>query len=291
MAVCIVFGASGAIGRFLIPRLLASGDEVIAVSRIARASTQSAVRWTVGALPTSVPSLPAADAIFSVGPLDAFASWLAAASISDAPRIVAIGSMSIETKRSSADRSEQVLAARLMQAERTLADAARARRCAWTVLRPTLVYGAGLDRSLSPIARFAARWHVFPYVTHATGLRQPVHADDLAAGCIDAAAATATHGQFYGVGGGERIAFATMLARVRDSLPGPTLGIAVPPSVARAGIALARRIPAFAAASSAALDRLASDLVVDDAAARADFGWSPRAFHPTAADWTPAPLS
>ena len=58
------------------------------------------------------------------------------------------------------------------------------RGIACTVFRPTLIYGAGTDRSLAPIARFARRWRVLPVPLGANGLRQPVHARDLAAACV-----------------------------------------------------------------------------------------------------------
>ena len=49
------------------------------------------------------------------------------------------------------------------------------------LLRPTLIYGLGLDRNVTAAARFIRRWHFFPLGGPGPGLRQPVHADDLAA--------------------------------------------------------------------------------------------------------------
>ncbi|PPT43957.1 nucleoside-diphosphate sugar epimerase, partial [Xanthomonas arboricola] len=42
-----------------------------------------------------------------------------------------------------------------------------------TVLRPTLVYGAGRDRTLTQIAGLAQRTGAFVLPANATGLRQP----------------------------------------------------------------------------------------------------------------------
>lgn len=289
MAVSLVFGASGAIGRFLVPRLLAAGHDVIAVSRALRSSGQRNLRWIVGDLPERVPLLPQADAIFSLGPLDAFARWFADNGDVRA-RVVAIGSLSAETKEQSADPRERELAARLVQAEQALASAADIRGCVSTVLRATLIYGAGLDRSLTPIVRFARRWHVFPLVIGAHGLRQPVHADDLAGACIAAAAAPALARRVYDLGGGERISFETMIERVRASLALRTLPLPVPYALARACAGIARRTRTFAAASPAALQRMNEDLIAGNDAAVSDFGWSPRDFRPRADDWVPPPL-
>jgi nucleoside-diphosphate-sugar epimerase len=289
MTVSLVAGASGAIGRFLLPRLLAAGHEVIALSRVARTSADPRLRWIVGDLDRAASGLPACDAVFSLGPLDAFARWFAGGAIDGRPRVVAIGSMSLETKRDSPDAGERALAARLDAAERGLRAAAEARGSACTLLRPTLIYGAGLDRSLSPIARFAQRWRVFPRLPAATGLRQPVHADDLAAACLAVAGSARAAGRTYALGGGERLAFDAMLARVQASLPVRTLPLPLPLAPVRGAFALTRAV-GLHPPHAAALARLRKDLLADDAAAAADFAWSPRAFRPDAAAWRPAPL-
>jgi nucleoside-diphosphate-sugar epimerase len=202
------------------------------------------------------------------------------------PRLVAIGSLSVISKRDSIDAAERALAARLAQAETQLAVAAAARGCAWTILRPTLIWGAGLDRSLTPIARFASRWHVFPHFVGASGLRQPVHADDLAGLCVAAQERSAAADRGYDAGGGERLDFADMLGRVRASLPMRSVPLPLPVAGLRA---VADAIPAWRR-YRAPLDRLDKDLVADHDAAVADLGWAPRGFRPDAASWRPAAL-
>jgi hypothetical protein len=81
--------------------------------------------------------------------------------------------MSAQSKRDSVVPAERALAQRLRDGEAALARACVARGSAWTVLRPTLVYGAGLDKSLTPIARRALRTRVFP-LPAGRGLRQPI---------------------------------------------------------------------------------------------------------------------
>ena len=93
--------------------------------------------------------------------------------------------MSAETKSASPDLAERALAETLRKAEQRLLRSAAARGIACTLLRPTLIYGGGPDRSLVPIARLALRWRVLPIPLGASGLRQPVHAADLA-GAVDA---------------------------------------------------------------------------------------------------------
>ena len=289
MPASIVFGASGAIGRFLLPRLVASGHEVIAISREPRASTRAGLRWIAGDLAAPIAGLPENATVFSLGPLDRFADWLERNAEIETPRIVAIGSISATTKRDSPDPREREVAARLVDAERRIEGIAAERGAASTILRATLIYGAGLDRSLTPIVRFAERWRVFPSMHRARGLRQPVHADDIANACVRLARMNLPR-RVYAIGGGERLAFEAMLARVRRSFPFATLALPFTPGLARAAASLARRSASFRAASDAALGRMQEDLVAENAAATADFGWSPRDFHPAPRDWSPPPL-
>lgn len=274
MATCLVFGASGAIGRFLVARLLAAGEHVSAVSRRAQADARDGLRWIEGSLESDVALPGGVDAIFSCGPLDAFARWYARTP-TGAARVVAIGSMSADSKRDSIDAAERDVASRLAEAEDVVLRVAATRGAAATLLRPTLVYGAGRDRSLAPIARFARRWRVFPRIVGASGLRQPVHADDLALACIAASASPKTAGRRYEVGGGERLTFAAMIERTCRSLDVSCVALPVPPFALRL----------LGSSRSTAIARLTRDLVADNSDAARDFGWAPRPFAPDAAHW------
>lgn len=281
-------GASGAIGRFLLPRLRDAGHDVTALSRAPHENVDPRLRWLVGDLNSDMPELPSLDVLVSAGPLDAFARWFAQARVVGAPRVIAVGSMSVLTKRDSPDADERAVAARLLAAERQLVEATAACDSALTVFRPTLIYGAGIDRSLTPIARFAQRWRVFPRIAEASGLRQPVHADDLADACLAVIENPRTAGRTYALGGGERLTFTAMLDRVRASLPVSTMPLRVP-LVAVHGLVAAAQAAGVHGISSAAAQRLRVDLVADQALAVDDFGWAPRAFQPTWETWAATP--
>jgi len=271
---CLVFGASGAIGRFLVTRLLAAGERVFAVSRCVQSDARTNLRWIEGSLESDFALPDAVETIFSCGPLDAFARWYERTP-TGAARVVAIGSMSADSKRDSIDAAERDVASRLAEAEARVLRVAASRGAAATLLRPTLVYGAGRDRSLAPIARFARRWRVFPRIVGANGLRQPVHADDLAIACVAASSSPRAAGRHYEVGGGERLTFSAMIERTCRSLDVSCLALPVPLFALRM----------FASSRSAAVVRLTRDLVADNADAARDFGWSPRLFAPDASRW------
>jgi uncharacterized protein YbjT (DUF2867 family) len=146
----------------------------------------------------------------------------------------------------------------------------------WTILRPTLIYGAARDRSLTPLARRAARWRVFG-LPAGSGLRQPVHAADVALAVVRALDGRAA-GRIVAIGGGERLAAAEMFARVRESLPVRTLGLRAPAPLIRAG---ARLLPAM----RGPLLRLEQDLIADNTELECLLDVHPRGFRPDRACW------
>lgn len=276
----LVFGGSGQIGRPLLVRLRRRGWQVLAVSRREQPPTPG-VRWLRGDLET-VEGLPSrVDAIFSCGPLDHFALWYAQSPV-ECPRVVAFGSTSVEVKRDSADAAERNLATRLREGEAGVLAAASARDAAATLLRPTLVYGAAGDRTLTRIAAVAARWHRFALPSDATGLRQPVHVEDLATAAFATLDAPATHGRTYALPGGETLAYSDMVARVLAALqPSAKLHL-LPPVAFRALLSLAHAAGIARDFGNAALARMRDDLAFDIEPAGSDFGYAPRPFEPTA---------
>ncbi|QNP41467.1 NAD-dependent epimerase/dehydratase family protein [Lysobacter solisilvae (ex Woo and Kim 2020)] len=275
----LVFGGSGQIGRPLLAGLLRGGWRVTAVSRQPQ-HDRPGLNWLHGDF-AAMPALPArADAIVSCGPLDAFAHWYGTAML-DCDRVVAFGSTSVVVKRGSADARERDVAQRLRAGEEGVFAAATQRGAQATLLRPTLVYGAGRDATLTRIATLAQRWGRFPLPRNAIGLRQPVHVDDLAAAAVAALESTASHGQTYALPGGEALAYREMVRRVLAALePSPAL-VELPSPLFNLALAAAK-LAGGTGLGEAAVQRMRSDLVFDAAPAHRDLGYAPRAFRPTA---------
>lgn len=277
LASVLVFGASSQVGRFLLPMLAERGMRTLAVSRSPRESND-AVAWLRGHLPDACPAgIDDAQLLISFGPLEALASWLQRAHVPGLRRVVATSSMSADSKRASPVAAERALAQRLREAEAAVAQTCEQRGIGWTILRPTLIYGAGTDGSLTPIARRAMRWRVFP-LPAGTGLRQPVHAQDLALAVLAALETPITLDRIVQIGGGERLSAALMFARVRAGLPVRTLPLPVP---AFATTAAARTLPSL----RGPLSRLREDLIADNSDLERLLGVQPRGFHPDAQSW------
>jgi nucleoside-diphosphate-sugar epimerase len=284
MKTALVFGASGQIGMPLLDRLRDDGWRLYAVSRQPRPE-QPGLVWLPGDLDRVDDLPPHPLAIFSCGPLDLFARWYAHTPLR-APRVIAFGSTSIEVKRGSADAEERDLAARLREGERVLFEAAAAHGAAATVLRPTLIYGSGRDRNLTRIADIARRFGRVVLPRGAHGLRQPVHAHDLAEAAFRCLDVEAAHGRTYALPGGETLAYRDMIARMLAVLDPPAKLHEVPGPIFNAVLAAAHALGFALDFNEAAVVRMRSDLVFDPADAQRDFGYTPRGFHPTSAMFT-----
>ena len=281
----LVFGGSGQVGEAVLPRLLRAGWEVDALSRAPR-PPRPGLRWLQGGFEAMPPLRERYDAVLSCGPLDRFAQWQAEAGVR-APRTVAFGSTSLAAKRGSADPGERDLAARLADAEASLFASARAGGARCAVLRPTLVYGAGRDLTLSRIAAMARRRGVFVLPRGADGLRQPVHVDDLAAAALAALESPAAAGRGYDLPGGESLAYRAMVARVLAALAPPARLLELPGPLFSALAAALRATGRLQGFGPQAQARLREDLVFDAAPAAADLGYAPRPFRPDAAMFAP----
>jgi nucleoside-diphosphate-sugar epimerase len=273
-----VIGATSQIGRFLLPRLEAAGVAWIGLSR---AAPQGDSLWLRGGLPDAMPPMPPVTAILSTGPLDHLATWLTNTRLEGTPHIIATSSMSAESKRESLVPHERELASRLRAAETRLIATCASRGMPWTLFRPTLVYGIGMDQSITPIVRAAIRRRVFP-IPAARGLRQPVHADDIAAAFVAALGNARARGKTFAIGGGERLNVAEMFRRARRSAGVATLPAPVP----RMALALAA---ACRPDLRGALERLDSDLIADNTELEAVLDVHPRPFRPDPATWGGVP--
>jgi nucleoside-diphosphate-sugar epimerase len=141
-----------------------------------------------------------------------------------------------------------------------------------------LIYAEGRDANITPLSRLIRRFGIMPLVGGGHGLRQPVHAEDLAIGAISAAGSTDAANNIYSVPGGETLAYREMVGRIFDGLRLPRRTVSVPPFLWRAAFGLAK--PLFPYSNVAMGIRMMKDMNFDSAAASRDFGWNPRKFNP-----------
>ena len=156
-------------------------------------------------------------------------------------------------------------------------DCVRAAALGWTIVRPTMIYGAPGDRNMSRLLGLLTRAPVMP-VPGARRLHQPVHVADLAQAVLAAVACQAAVSQRYDVAGPEPLTFAELLRISAAAVGSRTRFVPVPlaPLVAAArAYECISRSPRLRAEQ---ILRLGENKVfpIDDAAR--DFGYAPRAF-------------
>jgi len=276
----LVTGARGVVGHCLLPVLVEKGFAVLAASRRAGPAPGGGpgVRWITleleqpGALPGRL------DLLVHAAPIWLLPPWLPRAADAGVRRVVAVSSTSRFTKRGSGSPGERETAERIAAAEQAVQETCRARDVRWTILRPTLVYGGGLDRNVSDVARFVRRFGFFPVAGDGRGLRQPVHAEDLARAVLAVLDAPATFDRGYDTPGGETLAYVEMVSRIAVGVGRRPRVLHVPRPLLRGALSLASRLPGFGHLTPDVADRMDEDLVFDVTAARRDFGYDPRPF-------------
>jgi nucleoside-diphosphate-sugar epimerase len=277
----LVIGGSGLVGGYIVGHLIRRGEHPRAVSRSAH--DRAGVEWLRADLrePETLKFPPfttlycTADAILLADALPHFINPAI-------KRLVAFSSTSVLTKQDTEVAAERDTIRRLTEAERKIAAACEAHQVGWTILRPTLIYAEGRDTNITPLSRLIRRFGFMPLVGGAPGLRQPVHAEDLAIGAINAAACPAAANKFYSLPGGETLTYREMIGRVFDAMKLPRRTVSVPAPVWRLMFAVGK--PLFPGANVAMGLRMMKNMTFDATPAATDFGWNPRPFRPVFAE-------
>jgi nucleoside-diphosphate-sugar epimerase len=275
-----VIGASSLVGRCALPLLRAVGWQVVAFSRQPVVGSDG-INWR---LLSPVPRIPLPQEYgrvsywLCVAPIWVLPDYFSLIEASGAQRVVSLSSTSRFTKMGSSDTAEKAIAAKLIESEARLQAWAESRNIDWVVLRPTLIYGKGKDKNISEIAGFIRRFGFFPLLGSAQGLRQPIHAEDVAAACVGALRVPKAGNRAYDLSGGETLPYREMVVRAFAVLGRRTRLVTVPFWAFRLAVAMLCTLPRYRHWSVAMAERMNQDLVFDHADAARDLGFKPRGF-------------
>lgn len=281
----LLTGATSQIGIFAIPRLLAAGFTVTALSR------GPAPEWypDLDGLRWAVPdakgpgSTGAAGSLLSAGPIR-----LALQAVDCCPglrRAVVFSTSSVYSKSGSSDMDERRQIEGILATETALARACEGRGIALSILRPTLVYGCGMDRNVTRLADWIRALGFLPVAGCAAGLRQPVHADDLARAAVATLNSAEPQALDTPLCGGSTLSYREMVEAIFLGLHKPVRILALPAGLLAAISRVTRFIPGLRGITPAMVRRQSVDLVFDDRAARETLQYEPRPFTPGSTDF------
>ncbi|MBN9133049.1 MAG: NAD-dependent epimerase/dehydratase family protein [Nitrosospira multiformis] len=279
----MVTGATSIIGKFLLPDLLDAGYEVHAISRRAAEAVPSNGKliWHQADMsePGQIPDVNT-QILIHLAPLWLLPPLLPILNTLQLKRVVGFGSTSVFSKAHSANSAERKVATRLAEAEEAVCRFCSASGMDWTIFRPTLVYDCVRDKNITRIGGFIRRYGFFPLIGQAAGLRQPVHAADLAQACMTALSQPLTFNKAYNLSGGETLSYRQMVEKIFSSLGKPAHFLIAPLWLYRLAIRSAMLLPGKQEITTEMATRMNVDLCFDHRQAIDDFGFAPRAFSP-----------
>ena len=283
-----VLGATSLVGKCLLSLLAEAKFQVTAFSRQKIESLGDSVAWrrlhSSSQVYLSVKAEESIPLWICVAPIWVLPEYFDFFEAHGARRVVVLSSTSRFTKHDSADFEEQAVSRRLAIAETHLQEWAESRGVEWVILRPTLIYGFGHDKNISEIARFIRRFGVFPLFGKACGLRQPIHAADVASACLAALRSPRVANRAYNISGGETLTYREMVVRIFTALDRSPRMLTVPLWVFRSAVTAIRCLPRYRQWTTAMAERMSLDLVFDHADATRDFAFQPRCFEMTNRD-------
>jgi nucleoside-diphosphate-sugar epimerase len=284
----LVTGGSGFLGGFVLAEAARRGHDCVALARSASAAQRVTAR---GAAPLEgdLDDDAALTGVFASTRCDALVN-LASLGFGHAPAIVAaaVGAGLGRAVFVSTTAVTTGLPAR-SKAVRLAAEAAvRSSGLAWTILRPTMIYGAPGDRNMSRLLALLIRARrglpgvglpvVLPVPGGGRSLQQPVHVADVAGALLTAVESAHAAGSCYDIAGPEPLTFAELLRASAAAVGCPVRLLPVPLSPV---IALTRgyeRVSRRPGIRAEQWQRLTEDksFLVD--AARRDLAFAPRPF-------------
>ena len=281
-----VLGATSLVGECLLPLLTQAGWRVTAFSRRPIAQSGNNLTWlnTSSSRVAFSGGVPKVVHWICVAPVWVLPDYFEMMEACGARRVVALSSTSRFTKHGSSDLKEQAIARRLDDGEERFRTWAESKCIEWVILRPTLMYGRGRDKNVSDIARFIHRFGFFPVFGQANGLRQPVHAADVASACFGALDSPNASNRDFNISGADTLTYRAMVSRVFEALGSRPRLLSVPLWVFRFTVACLRVVPRYRHWSSAMAERMNQDLVFDNSDAARDLGFRPRSFKLSAQD-------
>ena len=272
----LVTGATGFTGAYVVPLLLDRGYQVRCLVRHTsnrKILSGNAVEWYIGnlgdkeALRRSMEGVEILVNIASIG-------------FGHSPNIIS------SAKGAGISRaifmSTTALFTTLNTSSKAIRQAAENSICgsglAYTILRPTMIYGSSRDRNMCRLIQYLNRWPLIPLFGSGEYLQQPVYVGDVAGAVVDALSTDRTMGKAYNIPGAEALTFNQVIDTICQALGRRVQKIHFPAAPFLSALNTAERLGLRIPIKAEQIARLNENKAFDFGDAHKDFGYSPHSF-------------
>jgi nucleoside-diphosphate-sugar epimerase len=147
---------------------------------------------------------------------------------------------------------------------------------AYTILRPTMIYGSSRDRNISRLIRYLNQWPVIPVFGDGRSLQQPVYVGDVAAAAVYSLESEVAIGETYNISGAEPITYNELIDVICGLLRRRVRKVHLPAAPVISALKGLDRLPFRFPIKSEQIQRLNEDKAFDHRAAARDLGYQPR---------------
>ncbi len=148
----------------------------------------------------------------------------------------------------------------------------------YTILRPTMIYGAPADRNISRLIRLVRRSPIIPLPAGGSAIFQPVHVEDLASCILAALKRDASVGKIYNVPGGSAHTLREIVMVIADLLGKRITTVTVPFALADLSVRMYERLARNPRLRREQILRLTEDKSFEYTEAARDLGYAPMTF-------------
>jgi uncharacterized protein YbjT (DUF2867 family) len=270
----LLTGATGLLGGALLELLLARGHETRCLVRVDSPNASRLDGQRVEILYGDAAreedlyrALGDAEALLHVAGIEYAPPVVRAAGRAGVDRVLIVGSTSAHSAY--AFRSGPKL---------RMEELVRGSGLAWTILRPSMIYGSERDKNVHRLLRFLDRSPVFPVFGPGTNLWQPVYHEDCARGVLEALERPASVRRSYDLPGAEPLAYLDLVKTAAAALGRSPRILRLPIEPVRLALAAAERLRLPLPFDSGQVMRLREDKAYTYERAGRDLDYAPRPF-------------
>jgi uncharacterized protein YbjT (DUF2867 family) len=270
----LLTGATGLLGAALLKPLLGGGHEPRCLVRTDSPNASrldgrrvEIVRGDARSAGDLQRALAGVDAFLHVAGIEYASAVTEASRRAGVDRVVVVGSTSVHSAYPSRSGPK-------LRMERVVRESG----LAWTIVRPTMIYGSERDKNVHRLLRFLDRSPVFPMFGPGTNLWQPVYHEDCAGGTYEALVRPQAVGQSYDLPGAEPLTYLDLVRTSAAALGRKPRVVRLPLEPVRRSLAAAERLRLPLPFGSEQVMRLREDKAYPYEEAKQDLDYAPRPF-------------